>query len=401
MPVLSSTEILADVIPAFRKAIPLAVNFSKNFRSTGLRRGKTYTAHVSTVPTAEDVTTTYAVTGNDARNLLTDVSITVSNRKGARLIMKNIDAISDDKAAYEEVIRGAGYAIAKAFTDDLLAAAVSSNFSNALTYLAADSDVDMLIAARARLNAQGAARMGRTMIVNSDVANALEADARLSSKDYLGQLQGEDGYRVWRNTNGFALVQEYPDMPTGNGTAITGGAITASTDVYAKTAHGLVTGQRVVLTSLTGGTGLTAGNYYFFSRINADSGYLCSTVANAIAGTAINVTLDASSVVLTPAENVIAFATDTSGIAFLAGPEDHDSQDAIKQALGIPSIMAFDTVQDPDSRITMSAVKFQDPGTGDLTFMPILLWGKVAGRQGGTNPVGYATDNGGLLIRSA
>jgi hypothetical protein len=49
----------------------------------------------------------------------------------------------------------------------------------------------------------------------------------------------------------------------------------------------------------------------------------------------------------------------------------------------------------------MSAVKFQDPSTGDLTFMPVLLWGKVAGRQGGTNAIGYATDNGGLLVRTA
>jgi hypothetical protein len=89
--------------------------------------------------------------------------------------------------------------------------------------------------------------MGRSMVVNSAVANALAADTRLTSRDFAGQQQGEDGYRSWRGTNGFSLIQEYPDMPTGNGTAVTGGAITASTDVYAKTAHGLVTGQRVVL----------------------------------------------------------------------------------------------------------------------------------------------------------
>lgn len=401
MPVLSSTEILSDVIRSFRKSVPLAFNFSKNFQTSGVRRGKSYTAHVATVPTAENVTATYAVTGNDARNLLTDLPVTVSSRVGARLIMKNIDSIADDKSAYDEVIRGAAYAIGKAFTDDLLATAVSQNFSNAITYATADSDVDMLIAATAQLNAQGAARMGRSMVVNSAVANALAADSRLTSREFAGQLQGEDGYRSWRNTNGFSLIQEYPDMPSGNGSAITGGTITASTDVYAKTAHGLVTGQRVVLTSLTGGTGVTAGSYYFFNRIDANSGYLCSTVANAIAGTAVNVTADASAVVLTPADNVTAFATDASGIVFVAGPEDHGSQDAIMQSLGIPSIMAFDTVQDPDSGITMSAVKFQDPSTGDLTFMPVLLWGKVAGRQGGTNAVGYATDNGGLLVRFA
>ena len=401
MPVLTSTEILSDVIRSFKKSIPLALNFSKNFQSSGIRRGKSYLGHVATLPTAENVTTTYAVTGNDARNLLTDVSVTVSNRVGARLLMKNIDLIADDKNAYDEIIAGAGYAVGKAFTDDLLATAVSQNFSNALTFAAADSDVDMLIAATAQLNNQGAARMGRSMVVNSAVANALAADTRLTSRDFAGQQQGEDGYRSWRGTNGFSLIQEYPDMPSGNGTAITGAAITASTDVYAKTAHGLVTGQRVVLTSLTGGTGLSAGTAYFFSRTSADAGFLCSTLANAIAGTAINVTADASSVVLTPTENVSAFATDASGIVFVAGPEDHGAQDAIMQTLGIPSILAFDSVRDPESGITMSAVKFQDPNTGDLTFMPVLLWGKVAGRQGGTNAIGFGTDNGGLLIRTA
>jgi hypothetical protein len=401
MPTLTPTEILADVIGSFRKSIPLALNFSTNFQSSGIRLNKTYTAHVATVPVAENVTSTYAVTGNDARNLLTDVPITVTSRVGARLIMKNIDAIADDKAAYDEVIRGAGYAVGKAFIDDLLANATSRNFSNALTYGAADSDVDMLIAATAQLNNQSAARMGRSMVVNSAVANALQADTRLTSRDFAGQMQGEDGYRSWRGTNGFSLIQEYPDMPTGNGTAVTGGAITASTNIYAKTAHGFQTGQRVILNSITNGAGLTALNYYFFHRLGADSGYLCTTVANAIAGTSVDVTTDATNVVLTAAENVSALATDTSGIVFLAGPEDHGAQDAIMQSLGIPSILAFDTVRDPDSGITMSAVKFQDPSTGDLTFMPVLLWGDVAGRQGGTNPVGYATDNGGLLIRTA
>jgi hypothetical protein len=401
VPILSSTEILLDVIDAFAKSVPIANQFSRNFKDGPIKYNKQYLGHISGIPTVEDVTSTYAVTGNSARNLLTDVPVTVDQRKGARISMSNLFAIQDDKNEYDKVIRNAAYAVGKAFTDNLLAAAVSQNFSNSLTYLAADSDADMLIAACAQLNTQGADRMGRTMIVNTAVANALSADSRLTSRDFAGQQQGEDGYRSWRSTNGFALIQEYPDMPNGNGTSVTGGAITAATNIYAKTAHGFQTGQRVILNSLTNGAGLTANNYYFFSRIGADSGYLCSTLANAIAGTAIDVTTDASSVVLTAADNVSAFATDSRGIVFVAGPEDHAEQDAMMAAMGIPRILAFDTVQDPNSLITMSAVKFQDPNTGDLTFMPLLLWGKVAGRQGGVNPIGYATDNGGLLIRTA
>ena len=91
--------------------------------------------------------------------------------------------------------------------------------------------------------------------------------------------------------------------------AVSGGAIEADDNIYTKTAHGLVTGQSVILTSLTGGTGLTAALPYFFSKIDANTGYLCSTLANAFAATAINVTLDASSVVLTPVNGLVFSAT--------------------------------------------------------------------------------------------
>lgn len=87
-------------------------------------------------------------------------------------------------------------------------------------------------------------------------------------------------------------------------TNITGGAVEADTDVYTKTAHGLFTGQRVKLVSLTGGTGLTAGTVYYFSKTDADNGKLCATYADAIAGTAVAVSLDASAVVLTPNKDV-------------------------------------------------------------------------------------------------
>lgn len=401
MPTLSSPELLLDVIRAFRQSIPVATLLGRNFSTSPLKLNKQYLAHVAGIAAVENVSSTYAVTGSNARDLLFDVPVTVSNRRGARLFWENVSAIADDKFQYQEVIRGAGFALGKAFTDDLLSTARSEFFSYSSAFAAADSDVDMLIAVGAALNTQGAAPMGRVMVVNTAVANALAADSRLSSREFAAQQQGEDGRRSWTNTNGFRLIQEYPDLPANNGTAVSGGAIAAATEIYTKTAHGLVTGQRVVLTSLTGGTGLTAGTAYFFSRTGADTGLICSSLANAIAGTAINVTADASSVVLTPTENISAFATDSSGICFLAGPEDHVGQMGLMESLGIPSIMSFDTVTDPDSGITMSAVKFQDPGNGNLTWMPVLLWGKQAGRQLGSNAIGSFTDRGAHLVRTA
>ncbi len=98
-------------------------------------------------------------------------------------------------------------------------------------------------------------------------------------------------------------------------TTITGGAIEETDNVYTKTGHGLVTGDAVSLTSLTGGTGLTAGTLYYFHRLTDDTGYLCSSATNAAAGTAINVTLDASSVVLTPVDTNLELCLEAAGIA--------------------------------------------------------------------------------------
>lgn len=86
---------------------------------------------------------------------------------------------------------------------------------------------------------------------------------------------------------------------SGYGTAVTNGAIAASTDIYTKSGHGFQTGDPVTLTAITGGNGLTQGNLYYFHRLSSSTGYLCSTYANALAGTAVDVTVDGSSVTLT------------------------------------------------------------------------------------------------------
>lgn len=91
---------------------------------------------------------------------------------------------------------------------------------------------------------------------------------------------------------------------SGAATAISGGAVEADDEKYTKNGHGLLTGAPVTLTSLTGGTGLTADTLYFFHRLDANTGYLCSTYANALAGTPVAVSLDASSVVLTPQTDI-------------------------------------------------------------------------------------------------
>lgn len=101
-------------------------------------------------------------------------------------------------------------------------------------------------------------------------------------------------------------------------TTVTG---TASTDVFAKTSHGLSNGDLVVLRSLTGGTGLYTEQPYYVITANAND-FQLSRVS---AGSAINFTTDVTDVSVvklveisggTPAyaRIAIAFAASADGL---------------------------------------------------------------------------------------
>lgn len=400
-PTLTVQEIMVDIIQAFTQWVPGLQRMGTDFRAQKLLLDQTYTAHITSVPSVEDVSTTYAVTGQNARDLLVDVPITVNSRKGSRLKWQHLNFLKDQKNKYDEAMALAGYALARDFMLNVAAQFKTVNFSQESVFSEANSDVDMLINVCGDMNTVGASPVGRTMLVNTNVANTLAADSRLTSRDYLGQTPTGNSMRRFVNAYGFAEVVEWPELPLNNGTAITGGAIEADDNIYTKASHGLVTGDRVELTSLTGGTGVTAGNFYYFHRLTANTGYLCETPAAAQAGTAINVTLDASSVELTPTENITGFAFDRRAIAILAGYPDQADQDRLISQLGIQKVMNFIPVTDPISGLTMTAVTWQESGTGDLNFIPVMVWGKSLGRQAGSTAAGQLCDYAGHLLRKA
>ena len=75
---------------------------------------------------------------------------------------------------------------------------------------------------------------------------------------------------------------------------VTGATATASTDLVNKTAHGLVAGDRIYLTALTGGVGLGLNvSYYVPSAGLTANAFKVSTTAGT-GGTPINITTDAS-----------------------------------------------------------------------------------------------------------
>ena len=91
---------------------------------------------------------------------------------------------------------------------------------------------------------------------------------------------------------------------TGSGTALTSVTWEADDEIISKANHGLVTGTPVVLTAMTGGTGATVGNTYYFHRLSSSTGYLCTSYANAISATPQAISLDGTSITLTPQTDI-------------------------------------------------------------------------------------------------
>lgn len=399
-PTLTAEEILMDVIKAFAVRLPRFAGLGVEFSPKSLKLNKEYTGHISTIPTVRDYDNSggYATNAASARDHLIDVPVTVTRHRHAPLKWPYLNQIADDKQKYEQVIANAGFALARNFGLDIAAEFKARNFSQNSTFAAADCDVDMLVDVAGDMNLVGAMTEGRVMWLNTLAANALSLDSRMASKDYQGQQTGGSSRRRWLNAYGFAAIEEWPELPSNNGTALTGATAEADDDKITKVAHGLVTGDRFVLTAITGGTGLTQGNTYFAIKVDADTFKVASSAANAAAGTAIDITADGTSITITPTENLAAFAFTGEAMAVLAGPPEPDDE-ALMAALNIPRIMGrTPAVTEPDSGITMSAVSWQAVGTGDLYWSPVLLWGKALGRQAGSATAGDVCDYAGHRI---
>lgn len=399
MPTLTTSEVLLDVIKGFAKSFPALNRMGTDFRPDTLKLNQTYTAHIPTIPTVEDVSTTYAVTGQDARSLLVDVPVTVNKHKAVKLKWSHFDAIKDNKNKYDEVIGLAGYALAKAVIDDLLSGVNAANFSQSSPYAEADCDADMLINVTGDLNGVGALPNGRTMLVNTAVANALSNDSRITSKDYAGQIMMGGGLRRFVNTHGFAEIIEYADMPTNNGsTTFTITGVSATDVITTNAAHGLSVGDSVTLPTLTGGTGLTASatTRYFVATVPSSTTLTLVTAA----GVAVDFSSTITDGTLVKKENIAAFAFDSRAFTLLAGiPDDFDQE--FLNGINCPRVMGFESLTDPESGISMAAVSWQDTGTGAINWAPTICWGKALGRQAYTNAAGAKTDYAGHRVITA
>lgn len=407
---LTTSQVLLDVVGSFRKWFPALSMLGTEFRGSPLKLDQTYIAHIAGMPTASTFDRAqggYKNGANSARGLLQDVPVLVNGHPTCPLLWMHLDQIKDSKNDYQEAISNAGYILAKGAADQGVFAKLTHRyFTLEVISAVADFDYDVVQALVTTGNDNGQLPTGRILFVNSAVANVLAVDPRMISKDYAGQQMDGNAYRQWRNVGGFALIQEYPDLSSNNGANL-GAAITgvAATDVITSTAHGLATGDPFVFSAIAGGAGLVISTRYFAIRIDADTFKLAATRALAVAGTALNFTTDITSGTGKITENLIAFSADKRAVAFLAGLPDGMQAD-ICEVLGIPRTMVFETIQDPASKMSMAAAKWQEGGTGDAYFVPTFVYGTNAGKQGAAttslaaaaNAAGTGLDYAGIRV---
>jgi hypothetical protein len=155
----------------------------------------------------------YNENAQNARDLLTDVPLTIDQWDHVTIKMLHDDVTEDRSKNYLKSIENAGYALGKAVVDFALGKALETNFSRQTLELADDTDLETLNDIRADMNTYkaGSTRYG---LINTATMNALVGDPRIASGDYHGQMIGSDSIGRLRALAGFTEILEYPELPS-------------------------------------------------------------------------------------------------------------------------------------------------------------------------------------------
>ncbi len=90
------------------------------------------------------------------------------------------------------------------------------------------------------------------------------------------------------------------------------------------------------------------------------------------------------------------FGTKESIILATRVPQDTNE---IAKAAGIPQVASFETMTDPDTGLTLLGIKWIEQGTFDVYCTVTVMYGAVAGNQGGDT--GAKTDYAGHRLVTA
>lgn len=153
------------------------------------------------------------------------------------------------------------------------------------------------------------------------------------------------------NTSGSA------GLPSNNGTGQTFTA--ATTDICTAAAHGYLTGDQVQVSSATTlPAGLSAATYYYVIKLTDNTFKLASSLANALAGTAVDITDTGTGVhTITLKTNLVGVAGSPSGI--ITGFRPVIPTAGIRQKL-----VNFELVDDPETGLTLEYRHIADEDKG-------------------------------------
>lgn len=378
MATLTVTEILTDVIDAFKLQLPMLSKFSTRFTSQRVVLNGTITGHIRSLPTVAsyDATTGYANGATAADTLLADVPVTVDQHKHVPIKITHLTEIASQKSTYQDNIRDAAYVLGKSIVDYVLGKFTSGNSSYSSTETISNTDRDTLGDVRKDLNGQGAG-LERYGLGNSDFMEKLDSDARIASRDYYGQQSEGTPYLMLRNVAGFKEIWEYPDLPA---LASSVGTFTAATtDICTLASHGLVNGDAVRLTtSNTLPAGLSLATTYYVIDATTNTFKLAATRG----GSAVDVTDTGTGThTLSRYENNSAVFFDPRAAVVVTGLPNHNFD--VARQLGIPQVVRQEVVTDPETGLSFLGLMWQDQRTADVYVTVAILYGAAVGAQAG------------------
>lgn len=210
---LTVTEILSDVISAFKLRVPALNYFTTDMTADQVKKDQIVLAHIPTLPTVYSHTAAngYNENAQNARDLLTDVPVTIDQWKHVTIKILHDDATEDRSKNYLKTIDNMGYVLGKTVVDYALGKALETNFSEQTVELSDDTDLETLNTIRGRMNTKGATDP-RYGIISTATMNAFNSDPRIASGDYHGQrIAGESIGRL-KNIAGFTEIMEYPGL---------------------------------------------------------------------------------------------------------------------------------------------------------------------------------------------
>src|SRR5437762_251501 len=129
---LSATEILADVLDAFKKQFPMLTFFSTDFSAAAAVLNQQVLARIAQLPAVQsyDATSGYDLNTADSKSLLVDVPVTLDQHKHVPVKILYLDRIASKIDLYNQSIANIGFVLGKSVIDFVLGKAVAANFSN-------------------------------------------------------------------------------------------------------------------------------------------------------------------------------------------------------------------------------------------------------------------------------